>query len=275
MKRAAPPAALRRGDFFGNAIVTREGDTIPQPGLDAPPPHQSLVARLRNYFLTGLIVTGPIALTIYITWTLVSWVDSLVRPLIPAAYSPERFLPVGVPGSGLIIAFIGLTLIGFLAANLVGRTFVEIGETLLGRMPIVRAIYRSLKQVFETLFADQGSSFRKVGLVEYPSPGMWSIVLFSQPPAGEIARRLPGEDEYLSVFLPCSPNPTTGFFFYVRRSDVIELDISAEQAATLVMSAGMIQPGSASEQQKKLAQLAASGKAVRGAAPVPDNAEAN
>lgn len=238
-------------------------ERIPQPGIDKPPPHHSLVARLRNYFLTGLIVTGPIALTIYITWTLVSWVDALVRPLIPSAYSPERFLPTGVPGSGLIIAFIALTLIGFLAANLVGRTLFEIGETLLGRMPIVRAIYRSLKQVFETLFADQGSSFRKVGLVEFPAPGMWSIVLFSQPPVGEIAERLPGGDEYLSVFLPCSPNPTTGFFFYVKRKDVIELEVNAEQAASLIMSAGMIQPGASPDQQKKLGQLAAAAQAAR------------
>lgn len=215
------------------------------------------MARIRNYFLTGLIVTGPIALTIYITWTLVSWVDSLVRPLIPAAYSPERFLPVGVPGSGLVIAFIGLTLVGFFAANLVGRTLVELGETLLERMPIVRAIYRSLKQVFETLFADKGSSFRKVGLVEFPSPGMWSIVLFSQPPGPNIADLLPDREEYLSVFMPCAPNPTTGFFFYVKKSAVIELDINAEQAATLVMSAGMIQPGAQqAENQKKLADMA-------------------
>ncbi len=238
--------------------MTRPDEPIPQPGLDLPATtHLSFMARVRNYFLTGLIVTGPIALTIYITWTLVSWVDSLVRPLIPAAYSPERFLPVGVPGSGLVIAFIGLTLVGFFAANLVGRTFVELGETLLGRMPIVRAIYRSLKQVFETLFADKGSSFRRVGLVEYPSPGMWSIVLYSQPPVGQIAQLLPGDDEYISVFLPCSPNPTTGFFFYVKKSAVIELDINAEQAATLVMSAGMIQPGAQeAENQKKQADMA-------------------
>lgn len=229
------------------------------------------MARVRNYFLTGLIVTGPIALTIYITWTMVSWVDSLVRPLIPAAYSPERFLPTGVPGSGLVIAFVGLTLLGFLAANLVGRTLVELGETLLGRMPIVRAIYRSLKQVFETLFADTGSSFRKVGLVEFPSPGMWSIVLFSQPPGPNIANLLPDREEYLSVFMPCAPNPTTGFFFYVKKSAVIELDINAEQAATLVMSAGMIQPGAQEDVQKKIAAIASAKVAQANASREPVN----
>jgi uncharacterized membrane protein len=214
------------------------------------------MARIRNYFLTGLIITGPVAITIWLTWAFVTWVDNLVRPLIPAAYWPETILPFGVPGYGLVIALVALTLLGFLTANLVGHTLVDIGEQILGRMPIVRAIYRSLKQVFETLFADSGSSFRKVGLVEFPAPGMWSIVLLSQPPGASVASHLPGKEEYLSVFLPCAPNPTTGFFFYVARKDIIELDINAEQAATLVMSAGMIQPGSSNGDKKQLGALA-------------------
>ena len=245
-----------------DTLLTSTPDNIIQPGLDKPPPKTSVMARVRNYFLTGLIVTGPAAITVWLIWSFVTWVDGLVRPLIPAAYRPENFLPAGVPGSGLIIAFVGLTLIGFLAANLVGRTLVDIGEALLNRTPIVRAIYRSLKQVFETLFADSGSSFRKVGLVEYPSPGMWSIVLYSQPPGEDIRKRLPDGGEYLSVFLPCAPNPTTGFFFYVPRKNVIELDINPEQAATLVMSAGMIQPGNPkNDAQKKLAGMAEAAKA--------------
>ena len=194
-----------------------------------------------------------------------TWVDHLVRPFIPAAYRPENFLPTGVPGSGLVIGFLALTLLGFLTANLVGRTLVDLGETLLGRMPIVRAIYRSLKQVFETLFADSGSSFRKVGLVEFPAPGMWSIVLYSQPPGPDVASKLPGKDDYVSVFLPCSPNPTTGFFFYVARKALIELDINAEQAATLVMSAGMIQPGGQGDGPKRLAGLADMAQAANAA----------
>lgn len=229
---------------------------LPQPGPDQPPPKVSFMARIRNYFLTGLIITGPVAITIWLTWAFVTWVDNLVRPLIPAAYWPETILPFGVPGYGLVIALVALTLLGFLTANLVGRTLVDIGEQILGRMPIVRAIYRSLKQVFETLFADSGSSFRKVGLVEFPAPGMWSIVLLSQPPGASVASHLPGKEEYLSVFLPCAPNPTTGFFFYVARKDIIELDINAEQAATLVMSAGMIQPGSSNGDKKQLSALA-------------------
>jgi uncharacterized membrane protein len=240
-------------------------DALPQPGPDLPPPQSSLMARLRTYFLTGLIITGPVAITIWLTWSFVTWVDNLVRPFIPASYRPENFLPADVPGYGLVIALVALTLLGFLAANLVGRTLVDLGETILGRMPIVRAIYRSLKQVFETLFADSGSSFRKVGLVEFPAPGMWSIVLYSQPPGPDIAGRLPGTDEYVSVFLPCAPNPTTGFFFYVARNSIIELEINAEAAATLVMSAGMIQPGSGGDGKKMsaLADIANAAKAAR------------
>jgi uncharacterized membrane protein len=146
---------------------------------------------------------------------------------------------------------------------LVGRTFVDIGETILSRVPIVRPIYRGLKQVFETLFSKSGSSFRTVGLVEFPAPRMWSLVFLSTPPGAEITSTLPGEDEYVSAFMPCTPNPTTGFFFYVLRREVIELGISVEDAAKLLMSAGMIQPGGGAEQQKKLAALAETAKVAR------------
>ena len=158
-------------------------------------------------------------------------------------------------------AVIALTLLGFLTANLIGRTLVDLGEKLLGRMPVVRAIYRGLKQVFETLFSGSGSSLRRVGLVEFPSPGMWSIVLISQAPSVEIAKNLPTGEEHISVFLPCAPNPTTGFFFYVPRSKIIEVDMSAEDAATLIMSAGVVQPGS--DPQKKIAALAGVANAAR------------
>src|SRR6187431_678654 len=229
---------------------------------ESPPEHpRGLMGRFRNYFLTGLIVAGPVAITLYLTWWFVNWVDSIVRPFVPTAYRPETYLPFGLPGSGLIVAVVALTLLGFLAANLIGRTLVDLGERLLGRMPVVRAIYRGLKQVFETLFSGKGSSFRKVGLVEFPSPGMWSIVLISQAPSVEIANRLPSQDEHISVFLPCAPNPTTGFFFYVPKSKIIEVEMSAEDAATLIMSCGVVQPGS--DPQKKIAALAGMANAAR------------
>src|SRR6201989_2496873 len=235
--------------------------TPPEPASPLAETHTGVMGRLRNYFLTGLVVAGPVAITLWLTWWFVTWVDGLVRPFVPLAYRPETYLPFGLPGSGLIVAVIALTLLGFLTANLIGRTLVDLGERLLGRMPVVRAIYRGLKQVFETLFSGQGSSFRRVGLVEFPSPGMWSIVLISQPPSVEIAASLPGEDEHISVFLPCAPNPTTGFFFYVPKSKLIEIEMSAEDAATLIMSAGVVQPGS--DPQKKIAASAATETAAR------------
>jgi uncharacterized membrane protein len=222
------------------------------------------MARLRNYFLTGLVVAGPVAITVWLTWSFVTWVDDLVRPFIPVDYLPETYLHVYIPGYGLIIAFIVLTFLGFLTANLVGRTLVEFGEKLLDRMPIVRPVYRTMKQIFETLFSKEGSSFRTVALVEFPAPGMWSLVFLSQPPSADVSARLP-HVEHVSAFMPCTPNPTTGFFFYVPRQDLIELDITVESAMTLLMSAGMVQPSD--DQQKRLAAMAAAAQAAR-ASPV-------
>src|ERR1700749_456140 len=213
------------------------------PPAELPPAApRGFTARLRNYFLTGLIVAGPVAITLYLTWWFVTWVDGLVRPFVPVAYRPETYLPFGLPGSGLVVAVIALTL--------------------LGRMPVVRAIYRGLKQVFETLFSGTRSSFRRVGLVEFPSPGMWSIVLISQEPSLDVARSLPGQEDHISVFLPCAPNPTTGFFFYVPKSKIIEVDMSTEDAATLIVSCGVVQPGSSSD-PKRAAALAGMAHAAR------------
>jgi uncharacterized membrane protein len=218
------------------------------------PFHSGAIGRLRNYFLTGLILVGPAYITISLTWWFINWVDDLVRPFIPLTYRPETYLPMKIPGLGLIIALVTLTLLGFLTANFVGRKLVEIGENILNRMPVVRPVYKSLKQIFETLFSKGGSSFRRVGLVEFPSPGMWSLVFLSNSASPDIASRLP-DTEHVAAFMPCTPNPTTGFFFYVPRRDIIDLDITVEAAMTLLMSAGMVQPGG-NDQQKKLAALA-------------------
>lgn len=231
-------------------------DALPPPSAAASEhaAHQGFGSRIRKYFLTGLVVAGPVAITLYLVWSFVTWVDGLVRPFIPVAYRPETYLPVNVPGLGLIIAFLALTLLGFFTANLVGRTLFEAGETILERMPVIRAVYRGLKQVFETLFSQSGSSFRKVGLVEFPAPGMWSIVFLSTPPSADVNAVLP-DDEHVSVFMPCTPNPTTGFFFYLPRRSVIDLDIPVEAAAKLIMSAGMIQPGGNGDPQSALSIL--------------------
>lgn len=198
--------------------------------------------RLRNYFLTGVVVAGPLAITGYLSWWFINLVDGWVKPFIPYAYLPETYLPFAIPGFGLLVLFFALTSLGFLTANLVGRTLIDFGETILARMPVVRGLYKSVKQIFETLFSQSGTSFRTVGLVEYPTPGTWSIVFLSSTPTGPVGERLPDASEYVSVFLPCAPNPTTGFFFYVRRSEVIELAMSVDDAAKIVMSLGLIQP---------------------------------
>ena len=209
-------------------------------------------AGIRTWFLTGVVIAGPLAVTAWLVWWFIDTVDRWVRPLVPANLWPDNFLPVRVPGTGVVLAFLGLTLLGFLAANLAGRTLLMIGERILDRIPAVRGIYKGVKQVFETLFSQSGTSFRRVGLVEFPAKGMWSVVLISTPPADQVADSLPTKEEYLSVFLPCTPNPTTGFWFYLPAKDVIEISITPDEAFKLIMSAGVIQPGGAG----KLAEAA-------------------
>jgi uncharacterized membrane protein len=209
------------------------------PGLRV---RTSARARLRNYFLTGLILAGPIAITIYISWWLITLVDGWVKPLVPGRYLPDTYLPFTVPGLGLVIAFTGLTLLGFLAANLVGRSLIEVGEVLLARMPVVSSIYKGVKQIFETVFKQDGQSFRQVGLIEWPGPGLWSLCFITEPAAGTLAEALPPGD-HVCLFVPCTPNPTTGYLVIMERARVKEVDLSTDEAFKLLMSMGIIQPG--------------------------------
>jgi uncharacterized membrane protein len=217
----------------------------PDPRLVIQPDllHPTFGTRLRRYFLTGLVIAAPLAITASVTWWFINLIDGMVKPFIPNSYLPDSYLPFSVPGFGLVIGLIGLTLLGFMTANLVGRTLLDAGEAILNRMPVVRSLYKGVKQVFETIFSQSGTSFRKVGMVQFPQPGMWSIVFIAQEAAPEIAGKLPDGDEQIGVFLPCTPNPTTGFFFYLPRREVIDLTISVEDGAKLIMSAGLIQPG--------------------------------
>jgi uncharacterized membrane protein len=238
---------------------------IPTPTLTPPDTaapvrtRTSARVRLRNYFLTGVIVAGPVAITIYVTWWFISLIDGWVKPLVPTRYLPETYLPFTIPGFGLIIAFAALTTLGFLTANLVGRTLIDFGEVLLNRMPVIRGIYRGTKQVFQTIFSTSGTSFRTVGLVQFPVKGTWSIVFIANPASPEIGDFLPTAEEHIGVFLPCTPNPTTGFFFYLPRKDIIELSLSVDDAAKLVMSAGVIQPDETQRRLQKLAETARNG----------------
>ncbi|MER9150828.1 DUF502 domain-containing protein [Mesorhizobium opportunistum] len=167
----------------------------------------------------------------------------VVKPYIPARYSPDTYLPFPVPGFGLIVALILITLIGFLTANIVGRAIVNFGERMLGRMPLVRGIYGSLKQIFETVLSNKGDMFRQVGLVEYPRKGVWSLVFVASEKETEINQKLDQEgDPLIAVFMPCTPNPTTGFLMYVPKSDIVLLDMTIEDGAKLIVSAGLVAP---------------------------------
>src|SRR5215203_3323194 len=204
-------------------------------------PRLSARARLRNYFLTGLIVGGPLAITLYITWWFIKLVDAWVKPVVPAVYLPETYLPFPIPGFGLIVALTALTILGFLTANLVGRSFISFGETALDRMPVVRGIYRGVKQIFETVFKQDGNSFRRVGLIEWPGEGLWSLCFITEPAQGALAEALPPSD-HVCVFVPCTPNPTTGYLVVMERSRVKEVELSTDDAFKLLMSMGLIQP---------------------------------
>ena len=208
-------------------------------------------------------MAGPLAITAYITWWIITLIDGFVKPLVPASYLPDHYLPFSIPGLGMLIAFAAVTLLGFLTANLVGRSVVEFGEVLLARTPVISGLYKGLRQIFETLFSANGTSFRTVGLVEFPVKGTWSVVFLSAPAAPDVQAALPqgeGGHDYVGVFLPCAPNPTTGFFFYLPRADIIEVGMSVDDAAKLVMSAGVIQP---EDPQARLQAMAATLRAAQ------------
>ena len=200
-----------------------------------------LYVRLRNYFLTGIVVAAPIGITIYLTWTFVHWVDSRVKPLIPWFYNPDNYLPFSVPGVGLIFAILILTLLGFLTANLVGRTVVSYGELMLDRVPLVRNLYRGLRQLFQTVVSQSSRSFQKVALVEYPTKGVWRVGFVATRAKGEIANRMADKD-LMTVFIPNTPNVTAGFLVFVPRQEAIILEMSIEEAAKMIISAGLVTP---------------------------------
>ncbi len=226
--------------------------------VDATPRSWHVGARLRNYFLTGLVIVGPVTITLYSVWYFVNVIDTWVKPYIPRIYNPEHYLPFPVPGVGLVFAIIGLTMIGALAANLLGRTLISAGELMLERTPIVRNVYRALKQIFESVLsaAGSGQSFQKVGLMEFPSKGIWSLVFVTGEAAQQITTIRP-QQELISVFMPTGMLPPTGFVCFVPKQDVTLIKMSVEDAAKIIVSAGMVNP----ETQAKLRELAAQSRA--------------
>ncbi len=214
-----------------------------QLSTPADSPGRRIIKRLRNYFLTGLVIAAPISITVYLTWSLIKWIDGWVKPVIPREYSPDSYLPFSVPGFGVLVAVIALTLLGFLTANFVGRTLVGLGESLVGRTPLVRNLYGALKQLFETVLSSKGKSFHKTALMEFPYKGVYAIVFIATETRGEIRHRIDQTgEEWVTVFLPPSPAPTAGFMLFVKRSELIELDMTVEEAAKVVLSAGLVTP---------------------------------
>jgi len=206
-----------------------------------------LFRKLRTYFLAGLVVTAPIGITIWLTWSFVSLFDSWFKPLLPAIYNPDTYLPFSVPGIGLVVAFFCITIIGALAANLVGRTLLSWWENLLNRMPIVPTIYRAVKQIFQTALSQGGTNFKKVGLIEYPRRGVHVVVFVARElDSGEIGME-PGTPMY-AAFMPTTPNPTSGFLFFLEKQEVTILDLTVEEGAKLVISAGLVTPAQAHAQ---------------------------
>lgn len=223
-----------------------------------------IFAGLRNNFLTGVVVIAPITLTFWLLWSIAGWVDGFVLPFIPSAYRPEAVLgrlfapddgtPASVNVRGLgIIVFLAFTItVGWIAKGIVGRSFIRWGEDIVSRLPVIRSIYNALKHISETVFSQRETSFQKGCLVEYPKEGSWAIGFISTSVKGEVLQRVAGGsgEEYVSVFMPSTPNPTTGFLMFVPRSKIHELDMSIEDCAKLVISAGLVYPSGRSPQQE-------------------------
>jgi uncharacterized membrane protein len=202
------------------------------------PPRNGLVERLRAYFFAGILVTGPILLTVYFVWLFIGLIDGAVRWLLPDRYNPATYLHI--PGIGLVIGIAALTLIGFGTANYVGRIFLRLSERILARMPVVRGIYGAAKQIFETVLAKQSNTFREAVLVEFPRKGMWTIAFITARLEGEL-RDLSGPDP-VSIYVPTTPNPTSGYLVFVPRADVVPLAMTVEEAIKLVISGGIVTP---------------------------------
>jgi uncharacterized membrane protein len=215
---------------------------------------RGIIARLRSNFIAGLVIIAPIGLTLWLIWTVVGWVDSWVWPFVPNYYHPEPLInrllgrtpgneiTVNVRGVGVVIFLIFTIFVGWLGKGLIGRSFLGIGERLVDRTPVVRSIYNAAKQIAETVFSQRETSFDKACLVEYPRKGIWAIAFISTDAKGEINAKLVHGEVIVTVFLPTTPNPTSGFLLFLPRRDVIELDMSVEDAAKLVISAGLVYP---------------------------------
>jgi uncharacterized membrane protein len=195
---------------------------------------------LRAYFLAGVLVTGPVALTLYLAWLFVDFIDHIVAGLIPTAYNPLTALPVHIPGFGLVVVVVGLTLIGALTAGYVGRRLLRVGDTILARMPLIRGLYGAMKQIFETVLSKKSNTFREVVMIEWPRRDLWTIGFITGTSEGEI-QEVAGDDA-VNVYVPTTPNPTSGYLVHLPRRDVVLLSMSVEEGIKFVISGGIVAP---------------------------------
>lgn len=222
--------------------------TPPDTGSDKAPgdetgamrPRMSMSQRLRAYLFAGILVTAPIFITFYLAWLFVTFVDSKINPLIPAKYNPETYLPFAVPGLGLIVLIVALMLVGALTAGFFGRLWMRISERVLNQMPVIRNVYSAVKQILETVLAQQSNAFREAVLIEYPRRGIWAIGFLTGKTKGEVQNLT--EEECINVFLPTTPNPTSGFLLFVPKKDLVPLSMSVEDAIKMVISGGIVTP---------------------------------
>ncbi|MEL0122219.1 MAG: DUF502 domain-containing protein [Paracoccaceae bacterium] len=221
--------------------------------FQTPPPaprRKSFLSGLRNSFLTGVVVIAPVGLTVWLIWSVIGWVDGVVLPFVPSRYQPENILntflgldiKLQLRGLGVVFFLIFTTFVGWLAKGLLGRSLIRSAERFVNRMPVVRSIYSGVKQIAETVFSQADRSFEKACIVQYPRKGIWAVGFISTPAKGEIRARVNDAQNLLSVFVPTTPNPTSGFLLFFPAEDVIELDMSIEDAAKLVISAGLVYP---------------------------------
>lgn len=197
---------------------------------------------LKTYFFTGILVTAPVAITLYVAWHLITYIDTKVTGFIPAQYNPNELLPYGIPGLGILLLLAFFTGVGMLTANFFGQAIIKAGYRLINRMPVISGLYNAIKKILETLIGnDKNKAFRQPVLVEYPRRDLWTIAFITGEPYPEVKRKL-NDKTLLSIYVPTTPNPTSGFFLYVPKKDVIFLNISVEEALKLILSTGIINP---------------------------------
>ena len=194
---------------------------------------------IKRYFITGLLIWVPLAITVWVLSVIAGLADNSLR-LLPESIHPHTIIGVDIPGAGLVLTLGIVFVTGLLAANFIGQRLVSWWEGLLARIPVVNSIYNSVKQVSDTLFSSSGNAFRKALLIEYPRQGTWTIAFLTGQPGGDVANHLRGD--FVSVYVPTTPNPTSGFFLMLPRQDVIELDMNVDEALKYIISMGVVTP---------------------------------